>query len=144
VREGTTTLAAKTVKATWFSYRYYGVLDLTSAYGNEFDVSKATQTQLDAIKLALSRNTVLGGRNKASQLDEVTFTNPGAFHIWMAWPSTDYTAGVPSKFIFNNNEVNIFTLLKTENLLNGTGNYSRSYKFYISNRKQSSITLNII
>ena len=78
-----------------------------------------------------------------NELSSVTFTNPGAYHIFMAWPATDYTAGVPSKFIFNNNEVNIFTLLKTQNLANQNG-YSTSYKFFISNKKQSSITLSII
>jgi hypothetical protein len=146
VREGTTTLTAKTVKATWFSYRYYGVLNLTTAYGNEFDVSKATPAQLDSIfgtTGALNRTVVLAGSKSSSQLGEVTFTNPNGYHIWMVWPSSDYTAGIPSKFIFNNNEVNVFTFLGTKSFMNANG-YTRNYNFFISNRKQSSITLNII
>jgi hypothetical protein len=143
VKQGTVTFPARAVKATWFLYRYYGVINLTSAYGDEFDVSKASNSQLTDIRNALVTGTVINQSKQANQLSSVTYTNPGAYHIFMAWPATDYTAGVPSKFIFNNNEVNIFTLLKTENLANQNG-YSSSYKFFISNKKQSSITLSII
>lgn len=143
VRQGTLPLQTAFVKATWFLYRYYGVINLTSRYGDEFDISKASPQQLDDIRDALVGGTVINQSKQSNELSSVTFDNPGAFHIFMAWPATDYTAGVPSKFIFNNNEVNIFTLLKTQNLANQNG-YSTSYKFFISNKKQSSITLSII
>ena len=131
------------IKQKPYLYRYYGVINLTSAYGDEFDISKASAQQLTDIRNALVSSTVINQSKQSNQLSSATFTNPGAYHIFMAWPAADYTAGVPSKFIFNNNEVNIFTLLKTENLANQNG-YSTSYKFFISNKKQSSITLSII
>jgi len=150
VKQGTVTFPARAVKATWYLYRYYGVINLTSTYGDEFDISKASAQQLSDIRNALVGGIVINQSKQSNQLSSATFTNPGSYHIFMAWPGggpvgsiSDYTAGVPSKFIFNNNEVNIFTLLKTENLANQNG-YSSSYKFFISNKKQSSITLSII
>lgn len=139
-----------TTTATWFLRRFYGSIDLSS-FGSTFNIFTATDAQLTAIRNALSDSAVrtpgvepLNSASSETELSKVDFVVPGLRHIWFAWPSTDYTNGVPSQFQdANRNEANIFRRIHTRNFENQYG-YVTSYDFWVVNYPQGSTTVYVI
>lgn len=152
VFENSIQLLNKSVSVIWFANRYYGTVDFNSTYpdldlSSDYAINTIGYTTLRSFlpftgpsKISNLGNTI----KSSSQLSSVTFTNPNAQHIWFAWPVTDYGGdGIPTKFIFNLNQVNIFTNLTTATLSNENG-YEQQYRLYVSNKKQApNITINI-
>jgi hypothetical protein len=139
-----------TTTATWFLRRFWGSIDLSS-FGSTFNIFNATPQQLTAVINALSDINVrtpgvepLNSSSSESQLGEVDFVVPGLRHIWFAWPSTDYTNGVPSQFQDSTGkEANIFRRVTTRNFENQY-NYVTSYDFWVVNYPQGSTTVNVV
>lgn len=148
VKEGGVSLSPKTTQVTWYLNRYYGVVNFAQ-FDSDFDLTSArAKTQIGYTTIAqllpfvgFNRISLTGTKQK-NPLSSVTFTNPNGYHVWMAWPSTDFGDGIPNKFIFNNNEVTVFTKLAVGDFVNEQ-NYSTSYTLWVSNKKQSSITISI-
>jgi hypothetical protein len=152
-KENGVQLTAKTTQVTWFLNRYYGVVNLNSldpAGTSDFDLTssyaKNTLTYENIANAYLPftgpNRISISGTKLGSKLQTISFNNPNGYHLWMAWPSTDYGDGIPNRFVVLGLEANSFTKLKTGTFVNEKG-YGTEYTLFVSNKKNSSITLTI-
>ena len=140
-------LPSRTTSVSFFKYRFWGAIDLTSyaTGGSDFNFQSASPAQRTAIQNVLIGAFVTNQNKEENQLSRIQFTHGTSRHLWMAWPSDDYGGdGVPSGFKDGNLQVvNIFSLLKTGNLVNAQG-ASSEYKFYISDLPKGNVVINIV
>jgi hypothetical protein len=149
---GTKALVPQSVTVKWYFRRFWGYIDLSN-FGASFQTFNATPQQLNDINEAINDNYIKQtGQSQLRQLGTVNFNVPGLYHLWFAWPKTDYggdgvpdgTTANPTGFKDGNGvPINFFRLVTTTPPLpnsNATRFFENQYGFvseyniYISNK----------
>jgi hypothetical protein len=145
---GTKALVPQRVTVKWYFRRFWGYIDL-SGFGADFSTFGASPTQLRDINEAINDNYIKQtGQSNLRQLGTVNFNVPGLFHIWFAWPNTDYggdgipdgTTANPTGFKDGNGApINFFRLVKDSNspidatrFFTNQYGYVSKYNIYVS------------
>jgi len=147
---GTKALIPQSVTVRWYFRRFWGYIDL-SDFGADFSTFDASPQDLRDINEAINDNYIrANGQSQLRQLGTVNFNVPGLYHLWFAWPNTDYggdgepdinvNVGNPTGFKDGNGApINFFRLVKDINspststrFFTNQYGYRSEYNIYVS------------
>jgi hypothetical protein len=159
---GTKALVPQRVTVKWYFRRFWGYIDL-SGFGSDFSTFRASPDQLKSINEAINNNYIkTSGQSKLRQIGTVAFDVPGLYHLWFAWPNTDYGGdGIPDINVGQNNPtgfkdgngapINFFRLVRDNNsppdatrFFENQYGFNSKYNIYVSDFQAGSGNYTVI